>query len=216
MGRFFPLSSQDFLSKTTRGRERIFLRKIQPSYALARVPLKHIFDVTGPVHLAESITIQLRRSAYPYVHQLCSIFVIIVVTILYILMIATCSVSDLLILLPYYHIFIIQTVIRTVPERIRKEFFHLVFIQAYVAHIYILRFIIYVIHACLAVYRTLCHKNLLFPVPDRLLPHAGCRQDKKHFNFNIIQHNHCISLSLIFTLSQLPFICHSCISSAPV
>ena len=37
------------------------------------------FDVTGPVHLAESITILLRRSAYPYVHQLCSIFVIIVV-----------------------------------------------------------------------------------------------------------------------------------------
>ena len=41
------------------------------------------FDVTGPVHLAESITILLRRSAYPYVHQLCSIFVIIVVTIKY-------------------------------------------------------------------------------------------------------------------------------------
>ena len=36
------------------------------------------FDVTGPVHLAESITILLRRSAYPYVHQLCSIFIIIV------------------------------------------------------------------------------------------------------------------------------------------
>ena len=41
------------------------------------------FDVTGPVHLAESITILLRRSAYPYVHQLCSIFVIIVVAIKY-------------------------------------------------------------------------------------------------------------------------------------
>ena len=44
------------------------------------------FDVTGPVHLAESITILLRRSAYPYVHQLCSIFVIIVVTIKYTLL----------------------------------------------------------------------------------------------------------------------------------
>ena len=41
------------------------------------------FDVTGPVHLAESITILLQRSAYPYVHQLCSIFTIIVVTITY-------------------------------------------------------------------------------------------------------------------------------------
>ena len=41
------------------------------------------FDVTGPVHLAESITILLRRYAYPYVHQLCSIFVIIVVAIKY-------------------------------------------------------------------------------------------------------------------------------------
>ena len=38
------------------------------------------FDVTGPVHLAESITILLRRSAYPYVHQLCSIFAITAVT----------------------------------------------------------------------------------------------------------------------------------------
>ena len=44
------------------------------------------FDVTGPVHLAESITILLRRSAYPYVHQLCSIFVIIVVAIKYTLL----------------------------------------------------------------------------------------------------------------------------------
>ena len=38
------------------------------------------FDVTGPVHLAESITILLRRSAYPYVHQLCSISAITIVT----------------------------------------------------------------------------------------------------------------------------------------
>ena len=42
------------------------------------------FNVTGFVHLTGSITILLRRSAYPYVHQLCSIFVIIVVTIKYI------------------------------------------------------------------------------------------------------------------------------------
>ena len=41
------------------------------------------FNVTGSVHLTGSITILLRRSAYPYVHQLCSIFVIIVVTIKY-------------------------------------------------------------------------------------------------------------------------------------
>ena len=34
------------------------------------------FDVTGPVHLAESITILLRRSAYPYVHQLCRILAV--------------------------------------------------------------------------------------------------------------------------------------------
>ena len=34
------------------------------------------FDVTGPVHLAESITILLRCSAYPYVHQLCRILAV--------------------------------------------------------------------------------------------------------------------------------------------
>ena len=42
------------------------------------------FDVTGSVHLTGSITILLQRSAYPYVHQLCSIFVIIVAAIKYI------------------------------------------------------------------------------------------------------------------------------------
>ena len=41
------------------------------------------FNVTGSLNLTGSITILLRRSAYPYVHQLCSIFVIIVVTIKY-------------------------------------------------------------------------------------------------------------------------------------
>ena len=38
------------------------------------------FNVTGSVHLTGSITILLRRSAYPYVHQLCSIFAITIVT----------------------------------------------------------------------------------------------------------------------------------------
>ena len=44
------------------------------------------FNVTGSVHLTGSITILLRRSAYPYVHQLCSIFVIIVAAIKYTLL----------------------------------------------------------------------------------------------------------------------------------
>ena len=38
------------------------------------------FNVAGSVHLTGSIAILLRRSAYPYVHQLCSIFAITAVT----------------------------------------------------------------------------------------------------------------------------------------
>ena len=38
------------------------------------------FNVAGSVYLTGSITILLRRSAYPYVHQLCSIFAITIVT----------------------------------------------------------------------------------------------------------------------------------------
>ena len=140
MGCFFPLGSQNFLSKITRGGEWIFLRKIQPfisavahsAQTYEALPVSMIrragliqklrilrsfscnvkcdsvvcaadvgrqhscllrsfscnaifqfFNVTGSVHLTGSITILLRRSAYPYVNQLCSIFVIIVVAIKY-------------------------------------------------------------------------------------------------------------------------------------
>ena len=56
---------------------------IQKLRSFSCIAIFQFFNVTGSVHLTGSITILLRRSAYPYVHQLRSIFVIIVVAIKY-------------------------------------------------------------------------------------------------------------------------------------